>query len=115
MQGLLFAVLCLFCAAVFGGISGWAFSSRKPVHFWAGSTVKPEEISDIPAYNRANGILWAVYAGGIALSGAIGLADMAIGRVVLVIVCVAGIPILILAYGRIRKKYGAEPQGKRTD
>lgn len=29
--------------------------------FWSGKTVKETEISDITAYNHANGIMWIVY------------------------------------------------------
>ena len=29
--------------------------------FWAGSTVSSEEISDVKAYNKANGIMWICY------------------------------------------------------
>lgn len=29
--------------------------------FWSGKTVKETKISDITAYNHANGIMWIVY------------------------------------------------------
>ena len=29
--------------------------------FWSGSSVKENEISDIRAYNHANGVMWIVY------------------------------------------------------
>ncbi|MDR2089711.1 MAG: hypothetical protein LBP73_10185 [Clostridiales Family XIII bacterium] len=104
---MLFLLICLYCAAIFGGIALWAYKRRDPAHFWAGSTIKPEEIADIPAYNRAIGRMWATFAGGMALSGVIGAADALIGGIVLGFVCAAGIPIMILVYGRIYRKYSA--------
>ena len=29
--------------------------------FWAGDTVSEDEITDVRAYNRANGIMWLCY------------------------------------------------------
>ena len=43
------------CALLFVGIGLYSFRLKKPMWFWSGTTVDPESISDIPAYNRANG------------------------------------------------------------
>ena len=39
----------------------YAWRREKPMWFWSGSTVRESEISDISAYNKANGIMWIVY------------------------------------------------------
>ena len=75
------------------------------MHFWAGSTVEPDNITDIPAYNRANGIMWAVYAAVMVLSGLLGLFSITAGATVLVLACVPGVIILFIAYKRIYNKY----------
>ena len=46
---------------VFVGMGIYSFKRKTPMYFWAGTTVKSEEISDIKAYNRANGIMWVSY------------------------------------------------------
>ena len=43
------------------GIGVYAIKREKPMWFWSVTTVKEEEISDVKAYNRANGIMWLVF------------------------------------------------------
>lgn len=90
---------------VFGGITIWCFSSKAPVNFWAGDNVKPEEISDIKAYNRSNGILWGIFT----LPHVISLAVIPINTFTAVIIqaigIVIGIPLIVIAYNKIEKKY----------
>ena len=100
-----FAVICWACALSFGAIALWALKRRTPMHFWAGSTVKPEEITDIPAYNRANGFLWAAYAAWMAANGAIALLDITVATVLLLIQCLPGVAVLVAVYRRIYQKY----------
>lgn len=54
-------VTSLICILPLIGVGLYAFNKKTPMHFWAGTTVKPEEISDIKKYNRANGTMWIVY------------------------------------------------------
>jgi hypothetical protein len=75
------------------------------MHFWSGSIVRPEEIADIPSYNRANGMMWAIYTGCMVLTGILSLFSIRKGVILLVIICVPGIVVLIVAYNRIYKKY----------
>ena len=104
-ENIVFAAICCGCALIFGLIALWAFVRRDPMHFWAGSTVKPEEIADIPAYNRANGIMWTVYAVAMLLSGLAALFSIIAGVVLLLIVCLPGIVGLFIGYKRIYEKY----------
>jgi len=55
------SVICLFCSLPFGVITIWAFKRKDPMHFWSGSTINPEEITNIHLYNRANGLMWLIY------------------------------------------------------
>ena len=55
---IIWCVCVLGCAVLFCGIGVYAERSEKPMHFWSGSEVKPEEISDIPSYNRENARMW---------------------------------------------------------
>lgn len=104
-ENIVFAVICLICSMFFGAIALWAFKRKDPMHFWSGSTVKPEEISDIPSYNRANGWMWGVYAGITALTGVLSLFSMIVGVILLVIICVPGIAFLVITYKKIYSKY----------
>ena len=53
-------VMCgiiLLAAAIFLVFGATALLRQTPMHFWAGTTVKPEEIRDVAAYNKANAAL----------------------------------------------------------
>ena len=102
---LVFAITVGGCALMTGLISLWAYKRKTPMHFWAGSTVKAEEITDVPAYNRANAKLWLIYTIAVAASGFAGLFHITVGAVLLLVVCVPGSILLMIAYGRIYKKY----------
>ncbi|MBP1757045.1 MAG: hypothetical protein H6Q59_3443 [Firmicutes bacterium] len=104
-SNIFFAIICWLCSFVFGAIAIWAFKSKEPMHFWSGSTVSPEEITDIPSYNRANGWMWTIYTIGMIMSGILSLFNIIIGAILLVVICIPGTIVLIIAYNRIYKKY----------
>jgi len=104
-ENILFAAICWFCALILGLIALWAFKRKTPMHFWSGSEVKPEEISNIPAYNKANGMMWLKYTAATVFSGAVSLWSVGIGAILLTVVCVPGIAFLVINYKRIYNKY----------
>jgi hypothetical protein len=93
------------CSLIFGVIAFWAFKRKDPMHFWSGSTVMPEEIVDIHSYNRANGLMWAIYTACMVVTGILSLYNIIIGAILLGIISVPGIGVLIIAYNRIYNKY----------
>jgi len=95
------AVICWLCSLIFGGIAIWAYTRKDPMHFWSGSTVRPEEITDIKSYNRANGIMWTVYTLCMVMTGVISLFNIIAGAILLVIICVPGIAVLVAVYNCI--------------
>jgi len=107
MERILWLIIMIPCSALFTGIGIFAWKSKKPMWFWAGSTVKEYEISDIPAYNRANGIMWIAYSLVFWISTWIGCWNESVGGILLAVGCVLGIPVLVIAYKRIYKKYKA--------
>lgn len=109
------AVVCWICALIFGAIGLWAFKRKDPMHFWSGSKVRAEEITDIASYNRANGLMWTVYSLCTALAGIVALFNMQAGTILLVIVSVPGIIILIIVYKRIYSKYKNPSPLYKTD
>lgn len=49
------------------------YNSKRPVSFWAGKEPpKPEEITDIKAYNHRHGIMWICYGAGFLLCFGLG-------------------------------------------
>lgn len=114
-SNIIFAVICWLCSFIFGVIALWAFKRKDPMHFWSGSTVRPEEISDIPSYNRANGLMWAIYTVCMVVTGILSLFSIITGVILLVIICVPGIVVLIFAYNRIYNKYRSTSVTYKTD
>ena len=54
-------IVNLILGLTFTGIGIYAARRKEPMWFWSGSTVPAWEIRDIPAYNRANGVMWCLY------------------------------------------------------
>ena len=92
-------------SAFFTGIGIFAWKRKKPMWFWSGSTVSESEIADIPAYNRANGIMWIAYSAIFWISTFAGLAQVEWGGVILVAGCLIGTPVLVVVYEKIYRKY----------
>ncbi|RBP60348.1 hypothetical protein DES36_1164 [Alkalibaculum bacchi] len=114
-ENIIFSVVCWLCSLIFGVIALWAFKRKDPMHFWSGSTVRPEEIADIPSYNRANGLMWAIYTVCMVVTGILSLFSIEAGAILLVIICVPGIVVLIVAYNRIYNKYRSTSVTYKTD
>jgi uncharacterized membrane-anchored protein len=106
------AITCWGCALLFWLVALWAFLRKSPMHFWSGSKVEPHEIADIPAYNKANGVMWAVYGCTMLVSGIVSLFSTEAGVVLLVFICGPGIVVLIKTYRHIYNKYSSK---QRTD
>lgn len=93
------------CAASFTGIGIYAYHRKEPMWFWSGSTVKREELTDVEAYNHANGIMWIVYSVPMWIATFLFIWYPEIATTLLVVSSVAGLGALIYAYHRIYQKY----------
>ena len=105
MGNLIWHVIMIPCSLLFTGIGIYAIRCEKPMWFWAGSTVKENEITDVKSYNRENGIMWIGYSLVLWVSTFMGVFSMAAAGIVLFIGGLAGLPILVVSYNRIYKKY----------
>ena len=105
MESLFSAIIVWVCGLIMWALAFWAYKRTTPMHFWAGTTVKPEEISDIPAYNRENALMWFIYGAFSFVSGIVMLFSVAIGAILVFVLSVFGIIPLIWNYKRIYKKY----------
>lgn len=107
MENLIFALIMFPCAASFTALGIFAWKRKKPMWFWSGSEVKPWQIRDIPAYNRANGLMWIIFSMGFWASAVLSLFNVPAAGVLAMVTCVLGIPGLVIVYNRIYKKYKA--------
>ena len=111
METAVWLFIMIPASALITGIGIYAWKRRKPMWFWSGSTVSESEISDIPAYNRANGIMWISFSAVFWISTALGLFHQEAAGIVLEAGCLAGVPALIFTYQKIYKKYRVPKDG----
>ena len=99
------AAICWSISPIIGITALWISKRRKPIHFFAGTTVEPQKITDVPAYNRANAKMWALYAAWLIIIGALSLLNSTVGIVLSVVSIIPGVFFLCIPYKRIYKKY----------
>jgi hypothetical protein len=92
-------------ALTYGAVALWISRWRKPVHFFTGGEVKPEEITDIRTYNRANGKMWATYSAICAVAGLVGLLSNIAGFILFGLLIFPGFVVLFRFHKRIFNKY----------
>ena len=107
MENLIFPLIMIPCAASFTGLGIFAWKRKKPMWFWSGSEVKAWQLRDVAAYNRANGIMWLLFSLGFWAAAILGFFNVPAAGILVMAVCVLGIPGLMIAYNRIYKKYKA--------
>lgn len=105
MENLIWYIIIISCSALLTAIGVYAWNRKKHMWFWTETTVKETEISDVVAYNHANGIMWGVYS---LIYWAAALASVWSNMTALILIivgCVIGLPLLSVVYKRIYKKY----------
>ena len=102
---MIWLVVMVPVSLLFTGLGVYAWKRKKPMWFWSGSTVEESEIKDVPAYNRANGIMWLCFSVIFWVSTVFGCLKMKTGGIILLAGCFLGVPLLPLIYGRIYRKY----------
>ncbi len=105
MDNIIWLIIMIPVSLLFTGIGIFAWQRKKPMWFWSGSTVKGSEISDVAAYNRANGIMWLVFSLIMWVSTVLGAMNMKAGGILLTAGCIIGVPLLPVVYGKIYQKF----------
>jgi hypothetical protein len=105
MEKVIWLVITIPCSLLFTGIGIYAWRRRKPMWFWSGSSVREEGITNVKAYNRENGIMWICYSAVFWISTIMGIRSVSTAGIVLAVGCLGGLPLLVIAYNRIYRKY----------
>ena len=105
MEKVIWLVITIPCSLLFTGIGIYAWRRTKPMWFWSGSSVREEEITNVKAYNRENGIMWICYSAVFWIGTIMGIWSASTAGFVLAVGCLGGLPILVFAYNRIYRKY----------
>ena len=105
MDKFLWLLIMVPVSTLLTGIGIFALRRQKPMWFWSSTEVRAEEIADVPAYNRANGVMWIAYSAVFWLSTLLGLFDMRAAGCLLLVWAILGSILLIVCYLRIYEKY----------
>jgi hypothetical protein len=108
-MGMGLAIASWLCSLMICACALWVYKRKKPIHFFAGTTVEPKEIDDISAYNKANALMWAIYAACFVVTGVLSLFSDIAGLVLMLVLFIPTIIVLYIFHKRIYNKY------KRTD
>lgn len=105
MDNMIWYIIMIPCCILLSGIGVYAWNRKEPMWFWIGKSVDKKEISDIAAYNHANGVMWGIYSLVYWTAFFVGIRNSIAALVLIAAGCVIGLPLLAYAYGRIYKKY----------
>ena len=97
----LLLIITLAAAVLFTAIGVFAWRREKPMWFWIGPDIDPASLTDVPA----NGKMWLVYSLIFWLSAPVCLVNDVVGGLLMVILALAGLPVLAAVYKKIYGKY----------
>ena len=100
-------LLAIYIAGIMYFLVGiYAWRLTKPMHFWSGLKVREKDLKDVKKYNRANGIMWMVYASVYIVCALIAHAGYMLSALIVMIVGSSiGLIILMYTYIKIYDKY----------
>ena len=98
-------IIMIPVSAFITGIGIYAWRRKQPMWFWSGTKVRESEITDVPAYNRANALMWICYSLIFWISTFAGLRNETAGGILLIAGCLIGTPFLAIAYSKILSRY----------
>ena len=102
---ILWCIIVGGCATLFLGIGLYARRMKTPMWFWSGVAVDPDSITDVPAYNKANGRMWMLYSLWYWVSCLVYAVSAVAAMVILMVGSTVGAILLMFAYRRIESKY----------
>jgi hypothetical protein len=109
---IIFPIISLVISGVMLTLAFISFKKKEPMLFWVGSAIKSDDLTDIPAYNKANGWMWFVFSLTFLFSGVLGLFNGIIGSTLLLIMCMSGAPLMMICYQLIYLKFKSKEDKK---
>ena len=106
MGNLIWLIIMIPSSLLFTCIGIYAWMRKKPMWFWAGDTVHEDEITDVCAYNRTNGIMWLCFSLPLWIGTIIGAChSIILGANIILADSTVGLVLMMITYTFIRKKY----------
>lgn len=104
-QNIIWLISVWGCAVIFLGLGIYAAKSKKPMSFWSGTTVPPESITDITAYNREYSLMWKIFSLPFWITGITFFWFPVISAVIMALSSIWGIVWMVWKFEKITKKY----------
>lgn len=98
-------LVCFGCGLVFYVLGIYASKTEKPMHFYSGTEIDTNTITDIKKYNQENALMWKVYSLCYFVSAIVGIWNTLLCVILLIFSCSVGIVFLVIQYHRILRKY----------
>ena len=105
MGNIAFLIIMIPVSLLFTCLGIYAWRRKEPMWFFSGISVSAEEITDVPAYNKANGKLWIAYSLIFWISAICGFFKAGVGGIILIVGGIIGSIALPLIYNKIYNKY----------
>ena len=99
------AVICWIMAITYGVVALVLSRMRRPFPFLTGVIIPAEMITDVRAYNRANGKMWAIFSVIHVVVGVLALFSSALGFVLLGLLFVPGLIVMFHFHKRIFNRF----------
>ncbi|MBR3357006.1 MAG: hypothetical protein IKG46_04175 [Solobacterium sp.] len=104
-MNIVFMCIIIPVAVLFTALGIYAWKRTEPMWFWSGSSISADEIADVKAYNRANGIMWLAFSMTFWISILLALFQVKYAGIFMIIAVVGGGICLPIAYTRILDRY----------
>ena len=106
------SAITLWIVALIYGVTAYLVSKRsKPFPFFTGVSIPTEMLTDVRAYNRANGKMWAIYSAVHVVAGFLALLSSTLGFVLFGLLILPGLVFMFGFHKRILRQY-TQPNSK---
>lgn len=92
-------------ALFFIAIGIYARNRKTPMWLWSGYKISADKITDLKAYNRANGKMWCMFSIPLWIIGIIELFVPEMSIIIFAFTCPVYIGWIVFYYRKIEKKY----------
>lgn len=99
-------LLIMWVAAFFFVVIGIGAARREePMWLWSGSKIPADSVSDVKAYNHANGKMWCIFSIPLWIAGIVEFLSPLLSVLFLILACTFGIGGIVWYYHKLEEKY----------
>lgn len=91
--------------AMLVGLGIYARRRKRPMWFWTGEHISPDEVSDVAAFNRANGRMWQLSSVLFWIAGLVEFWYPQAALIFFALACTVGIAWVMWYHNKIDEKY----------